>query len=420
MIRGHEARPVPAAGHQSGRLRHRRGRQHPLVRHAQLGHIVPVVRRHRVGHDAHLRRCAGHLRPGWFGAQHAGRRQWQPDRRGCGAGQGSVVSVATRTAQLGTYGGGSGPAPTANTAFVQGQSGAGTIALQLQPSGGAVYTHNSTLDDGSGNATFSGGTLQLSNGTSNTLLFSATGVAPPSNGTRSVGTKVVLYPVGATACDFAIGIDGSTLWQSVALGSGQSFKWYGGTGTVMVLGSAGSLATTTANGTARNTLDDGAGNAIIAGQLTTQAGLLVNGSSGATVGSTLYVGNLATLNQGLVVNGNAGLSVGGNCQLGQTGSTHTVSTPHSTLDDGAGNLRAAGYVAANTTASGPAFGFANVAPGGYNPAGALGIYLDSGFGIALNPGRMGYTPRTGVRPTASWTTGPAACRCPARWAWVER
>jgi hypothetical protein len=73
------------------------------------------------------------------------------------------------------------------------------------------------------------GQIYLNGATGNRIDFNLNGVAAPSLTTRSVGTKIVLYPsVTASQVDYAFGIESDTLWSSVAVAGG-SFKWYGGT-----------------------------------------------------------------------------------------------------------------------------------------------------------------------------------------------
>lgn len=74
-----------------------------------------------------------------------------------------------------------------------------------------------------GTGTFSGGSLTLNNGTSNALLFTDNGIAPPSTSTRSAGAKLALW-VGTSGADYSFGIDSNTLWASVPTGAG--YKWY--------------------------------------------------------------------------------------------------------------------------------------------------------------------------------------------------
>jgi len=69
------------------------------------------------------------------------------------------------------------------------------------------------------------------------------GVAAPAFTTRSVGTKLVLFPLvaGATV-DYALGINTNVLWTSVP-DSARSFLWYAGTTTVLTLSGAGNITT---------------------------------------------------------------------------------------------------------------------------------------------------------------------------------
>lgn len=88
------------------------------------------------------------------------------------------------------------------------------------------------------------GLLQLTNATNNVIQFASAGFSAPTFTTRSAGTKLVLYTgtISGSAAEYAIGIDGSTLWNSVP-SNGQFFKWYGGTTSVMTLTGSGALST---------------------------------------------------------------------------------------------------------------------------------------------------------------------------------
>jgi hypothetical protein len=95
--------------------------------------------------------------------------------------------------------------------------------------------------------------LTLSGTTNNWIGFNQNGVAAPAFTTRSAGTKIVLYPnIGASSADFALGIEGSTLWSSVGTTSHQ-FKWYGGTTQAMLLSGGGNLTLAGATHTFTNT-----------------------------------------------------------------------------------------------------------------------------------------------------------------------
>ena len=102
-------------------------------------------------------------------------------------------------------------------------------------------TFQSTTADG-------GGSIYLSNATNSRIDFVASGVASPAFTTRSVGTKIVLYPnLGSAAVDYAIGIESGTMWSSVAT-TAQQFLWYGGTTVAMTLSGAGALSATSFTG----------------------------------------------------------------------------------------------------------------------------------------------------------------------------
>ena len=121
---------------------------------------------------------------------------------------------------------------------------AGTASQLLRRNAGNTayefFTHDFASTSG---ATFTGqiaitrtnntadgqGQIFLNGTVGNRIDWSTAGIAAPSFTTRSVGTKLVLYPaVSGTLTDYAFGIDSDTLWASVA-SSGGSFKWYGAT-----------------------------------------------------------------------------------------------------------------------------------------------------------------------------------------------
>jgi len=95
-----------------------------------------------------------------------------------------------------------------------------------------TITGTTQLNDTSNTVNNSSGTLNLQgdlvlyNSTKNTIVFSQTGATPPSFTTRSIGTKIVLYPnITSSSSDYAFGIEGAALWYSVPSTS-QSHKFY--------------------------------------------------------------------------------------------------------------------------------------------------------------------------------------------------
>jgi len=89
-----------------------------------------------------------------------------------------------------------------------------------------------------------GGDLVLS-GTTPRLFFpqDGTSLGPPTFTNRSAGTRLVIWPdMSPTAVDYAIGMENSTLWTSIAQNNSTLFfKWYGGTTQIMQLDGAGKL-----------------------------------------------------------------------------------------------------------------------------------------------------------------------------------
>lgn len=94
--------------------------------------------------------------------------------------------------------------------------------------------------------------LYMNSGTSNHLVFNQAGVNMPTTTTRSAGTKIVFYPqVSPTEVDYAMGINGYTLWYSVPeANSSYQHQFYGGTSPLMTIRGDGyvGIGTTTPRG----------------------------------------------------------------------------------------------------------------------------------------------------------------------------
>jgi len=88
--------------------------------------------------------------------------------------------------------------------------------------------------------------ITLSNSTRNSLIFNSVGVSPPTFTTRSIGSKIILYPIiGGSSLDYSIGVENQAIWFSSAGANG--FKWYNNsTSSNMILNSTG-LAINTNN-----------------------------------------------------------------------------------------------------------------------------------------------------------------------------
>lgn len=121
--------------------------------------------------------------------------------------------------------------------------------------------------------------INLTNATSNWIYWNTNGVAAPSAGTRSAGTKLVLYPaVGAASVDYGIGIESGHLWFSAGQAT-NGFKWYSNTTNIMTANTTGVQLAGALSGV--TTL--AAGNTTITGFVT--ASVSVN-SAAFTVGGT--------------------------------------------------------------------------------------------------------------------------------------
>jgi hypothetical protein len=124
------------------------------------------------------------------------------------------------------------------------------------------------------------------------IQWTTSGVNAPTFTSSSAGSKLILYPaIGASTVDYAIGIEGSTIWNSVPENtSGYFFKWYGGTTNVATLTGAGAL-------TLAGTLTISSNKVLTLGGSFTTSGahattLTTTGTTGVTLPTT---GTLATL-----------------------------------------------------------------------------------------------------------------------------
>ena len=100
-----------------------------------------------------------------------------------------------------------------------------------------IVDGNVSIGTGQGYRLDVAGDVRLSGANSNTIFFGKTGVAAP--GADSVGEKIQLYgtlgSIGAS--DYAIGIEGATLWFNTA----SQYKWYINSSQKMLMDSLGNV-----------------------------------------------------------------------------------------------------------------------------------------------------------------------------------
>ena len=136
-------------------------------------------------------------------------------------------------------------------------SGSGTTAaisssqlVVVTPSLGRITSNRLQVDGTGTTATGSGaGQIWLNGLGSNLIEYNANGIAAPTTGTRSTGTKIVLWPQVSDPgnTDYAIGISSLSLWHSVPsssyAGTPTAFKWYAGTSQIATLTGTGTFNT---------------------------------------------------------------------------------------------------------------------------------------------------------------------------------
>lgn len=143
-----------------------------------------------------------------------------------------------------------GPNSQFQILYGNGTTVSGSNSIVINPSLGNILT-NTLQTTGTGTtATGSGvGQIYLNGGTSNLIEYNANGIAAPTTGTRSVGTKIVLWPQiwDSGNTDYAIGISSLSLWHSVPsssyAGTPTAFRWYAGTTNIATLTGTGTFST---------------------------------------------------------------------------------------------------------------------------------------------------------------------------------
>ncbi len=114
---------------------------------------------------------------------------------------------------------------------------------KLDISGTQLITSSQSIGN-TNPGTVSGGALNVSTDIvcGNSLVVKTGNVAAPTFTTRSLGTKINLYPsLSASALDYAIGVEANHTWFSAPTFSGFGFKWYQGINNTMTLATYGNL-----------------------------------------------------------------------------------------------------------------------------------------------------------------------------------
>jgi hypothetical protein len=167
--------------------------------------------------------------------------------RATGSFSGSFTGIYNNLVSLGNT--------TAGTFQMLYASGSGTTAtisgstgVVITPNLGRI-TSNILQVDGTGTtATGSGvGQIYLNGGTSNLIEYNNVGVGAPTTGSRSPGTKIALWPALSTSAstDYAIGIEGNSMWHSVPFNNSTYFHlFYGGNKLVTSISGTGVISTT--------------------------------------------------------------------------------------------------------------------------------------------------------------------------------
>ena len=118
------------------------------------------------------------------------------------------------------------------------------MAVTGNTTSGNILTGGQLISTQAGSSSTGGGQVYLNGATNNRIDWNTEGVAAPAFTTRSVGTKLLMYPaISGSQVDYAMGINAATLWSSVPLNSPDFyFKWYGGQTEVASLGGAGAFS----------------------------------------------------------------------------------------------------------------------------------------------------------------------------------
>jgi hypothetical protein len=132
--------------------------------------------------------------------------------------------------------------------YGNGTTASGSNNITINPATGSITTNTIRITGTGTTTTGSGvGQIYLNGGTSNLIEYNNVGVGAPTTGSRSPGTKIALWPALSTSAstDYAIGIEGNSMWHSVPFNNSTYFHlFYGGNKLVTSISGTGVISTT--------------------------------------------------------------------------------------------------------------------------------------------------------------------------------
>jgi hypothetical protein len=117
----------------------------------------------------------------------------------------------------------------------------GNSSIYVNPSSSKLYSPT-FVSSKAWNGNNGEGGLYLTGTTGVRIDFDSVGGGVPTFTTRSLGTRLMLFPgIGPAAVDYAIGLENLYIWNSVPT-SDYGFKWYGGTTNIATLSGSGTFS----------------------------------------------------------------------------------------------------------------------------------------------------------------------------------